>query len=120
MVFQKALLLLTQPFNIIAMKFSYKIVWNKYVIVLIIFAFLMLFFDQNNIFRQIQLRNDLNAAKDQKQFYLNEIRNDSIFLEQLKNDPEVKETYARENYLMKKDSERVFTIVREKNEHPVK
>lgn len=76
----------------------------------------MLFFDQNNIFRQIQLRNELERANEQKQFYLNEIRNDSLFLEQLKNDPEVKEKYAREHYLMKKDDERVFSIIREKKE----
>lgn len=98
------------------MKFTYKIVWNRYVIVLVIFALWMMFFDQNNVFRQMQLQNDLNNANEQKQFYLNEIRNDSLFLEELKNDPKVKEKFAREHYLMSKDDEKVFSIVRENKE----
>jgi len=94
------------------MKFTYKIVWNRYVIVLVIFAGWMLFFDQNSFLRQMQLQNDLKTANDQKQFYLDQIRNDSIFLEELDKNIELKEKYARENYLMKKDEEIVFSIVR--------
>jgi cell division protein DivIC len=98
--------------NFIAMKFSYKIVWNRYVIVLVIFAVWMLFFDQNSFLRQMQLKNELKSANEQKQFYLDQIRNDSIFLEELDKNIELKEKYARENYLMKKEEETVFSIVR--------
>ncbi len=94
------------------MKFTYKIVWNRYVIVLVIFAVWMLFFDQNSFVRQMQLKNELKTANEQKQFYLDQIRNDSIFLEELDKNIEVKEKYAREHYLMKKDEEIVFSIVR--------
>jgi len=94
------------------MKFTYKIVWNRYVIILVIFAVWMLFFDQNSFLRQMQLQNELKTANEQKQFYLDQIRNDSIFLEELDKNIELKEKYARENYLMKKDEEIVFSIVR--------
>lgn len=94
------------------MKFTYKIVWNRYVIVLVIFGVWMLFFDQNSFLKQMQLKNELKTANEQKQFYLNQIRNDSIFLEELDKNIEVKEKYAREHYLMKKDEEIVFSIVR--------
>ena len=95
------------------MKVTYKIFWNRYVLVLLGFTAWMLFFDQNNIFRHLKLRSEVNSAQEQKQFLLDQISNDSIFLEQLKNDPEVKEKFARENYLMKRDSEIVFSIIRE-------
>jgi len=95
------------------MKVTYKIFWNRYVLVLLGFAAWMLFFDQNNIFRHLKLRQEVKSAQEQKQYYLNEMRSDSIFLEQLKNDPEVKEKFAREHYLMKRDSEIVFSIIRE-------
>jgi cell division protein FtsB len=82
------------------------------VIVLVIFGAWMLFFDQNSFLRQMQLKNELKTANEQKQFYLDQIRNDSIFLEELDKNIEVKEKYAREHYLMKKDEEIVFSIVR--------
>ncbi|HPE35290.1 MAG TPA: septum formation initiator family protein, partial [Bacteroidales bacterium] len=98
------------------MKFNYKIIWNRYVIILMVFVVWMLFFDQNNLFRQLQLRKEIRNAQAQKEFYLSEVKKDSLFLEQLKNDPEVKEKYAREHYKMAKDGEIVFSIIREKNE----
>lgn len=95
------------------MKFARKMVWNRYTIAITIFAVWMLFFDQNNVFHQAGLYNDLKTAEKQKEFYKNEYRKDSIFLEELRKNPEVKERYAREHYLMKKDDEIVFKIIRE-------
>lgn len=95
------------------MKITHKIVWNRYFIVLMIFAAWMLFFDQNNLFRQLGLYNDLKTAEQQKEYYINAYKNDSIFLEQLRNDPDIRERFAREEYMMKKDDEIVFRIIRE-------
>ncbi len=95
------------------MKFTHKIIWNRYIITILLFAVWMLFFDQNNVFRQIGLYNDLKTAEHQKEFYITEYKKDSAFLEELNRNPELKEKFARENYLMKKDDEVVFKIVRE-------
>ena len=95
------------------MKFSYKIFWNRYVLIFLAFAVWIIFFDQNNLFHHIKLRSEVKKAEKQKQFYLDELRKDSIFLDQLENDPAVKEKFAREHYLMKRDDEVVFSIIRE-------
>lgn len=80
---------------------------------LFVFGIWMLFFDQNNWIRQWHLSQELNEAREQMQFYRDEYVKDSTFLHQLKTRPEVQEKYARENYLMKKDGETIFVIVRE-------
>jgi len=56
----------------------------------------------------IKLRSEVKKAEKQKQFYLDELRKDSIFLDQLENDPAVKEKFAREHYLMKRDDRLQF------------
>ncbi len=93
-----------------------KILTNRYVLVFAVFSFWMLFFDQNNWIRQWNLTQELNDARQQKRFYREEYVNDSTFLRQLQSDVTVKEKLARENYLMKKDNEDIFVIVREGEE----
>lgn len=95
------------------MKITHKIIWNRYVIVLMVFAAWMLFFDQNNLFRQLGLYRDLKTAEQQKEYYISAYKNDSLFLDQLRNDPEIRERFAREEYMMKMDDEIVFRIIRE-------
>lgn len=110
---QKGLLLFVFSIVITTMKFSYKIFWNRYVLIFLAFAVWIIFFDQNNLFHHIKLRSEVKKAEKKKQFYLDELRKDSIFLDQLENDPAVKEKFAREHYLMKRDDEVVFSIIRE-------
>lgn len=73
----------------------------------------MLLFDDNNIFRQIKLKNELKSLREQLQATKQELLQDSLFLEELKTNPALKEKIAREKYLMKKDDEIVFSVVRE-------
>lgn len=55
----------------------------------------------------------LNDVKEEKQFYLEEIKKDSIAIMELTTDKENLEKFAREKYLMKKDDEDIFLIIEE-------
>ena len=84
--------------------------------VLLAFIVWMLFFDQNNWLNQLALSKELNEAKRQEQYYKNEIATDSLKLHDLETNDESVEKLAREKYLMKKDDEEIFLIVREDEE----
>ena len=84
---------------------------NRYVIVFAILFVWWLFFDQNNMINQFRLGSTLRGLEKQKEFYLTEIRNDSIALYKLQYDTASLERYARETFLMKKDNEDIYLIV---------
>jgi cell division protein FtsB len=98
------------------MKDLRKVFKNRYIFFLAVFAFWMLFLDQDNLFRQLKLSKELKNAKEQQEFYRSEYRKDSTLLYQLENDDEVMEKLAREKYLMKKDDETIFLIIDEDDE----
>ena len=70
----------------------------------------MLFFDSNSYLNHNRLSNDINQLQKEKQHYKEEIKNDSIALEELSS-PEGLEKYAREKYHMKKENEEIFLII---------
>jgi cell division protein FtsB len=89
---------------------------SRIMYVLLAFLVWMLFFDQNNWLRQISLSKELHDARQQEQYYKNEIASDSLRLHELTTSDESAEKLAREKYLMKKDDEEIFLIVREDDE----
>lgn len=88
-----------------------NILLNKYLITTAAFVVWLLFFDSNNMIMQQDLKSKLNDLKEEKQFYLDEIRNDSILTRQLLTDTSALEKFAREKYLMKKEGEDVFLMI---------
>ena len=86
---------------------------NKYAITALVFIVWVMFFDQNNIISQIEYRMELSSLEDDKEFYQEEIKKTVQDLKELKTNPQTLEKFAREKYLMKKDSEELFVIVRE-------
>ena len=88
----------------------FRVISNKYLIAITVFAVLMLFIDRNNLFEQIQRRQQLNELLASKKFYRQEIDKTQKNLSDLKNNPDALEKYARENYLMKKDNEDLFIV----------
>lgn len=80
-----------------------------------VFVGWLLFFDRNDIYSQFQLRQDLSKLREERDFFKQEIRKDSIQLMNLINDPEALEKFARETYLMKKDNEDIFVVFEEEN-----
>lgn len=90
-----------------------KIFKNKYFYTLLAFLVWMLFFDSNNLIYQAKLSSKLNQAENQKQYYLDEIKKDSTSLKELMTNMETLEKFAREKYLMKRDNEEIYLVVRE-------
>ncbi|HIG32939.1 MAG TPA: septum formation initiator family protein [Flavobacteriales bacterium] len=83
---------------------------NKYLILLLLFIFWIVFLDDYNLINQNKMKNNVDDLKEQKEFYISEIKSDSAELFKLKNDSEEQEKFAREKFLMKKDNENIFII----------
>jgi len=86
---------------------------NRFTLIFLAFVAWMAFFDQNNMLRQLKLSKELDIARQQEQFYQNEISEDSLAVFQLQNDLKAVEKFGRENYNMKTDDETIFLIVRD-------
>jgi cell division protein FtsB len=71
----------------------------------------MVFFDSSSVLNRIKYRDKLNSLKQEKHFYLEEIKKDSILSQKLLSDTSEIEKFARENYLMKKEKEDVFLVI---------
>lgn len=91
--------------------------WRKYVLALIAFLVYMTFFDSNNMLSQFNQNAKLKKAKAAKAYYIQEISDKKQKLEELNTDPlknpEFIEKFAREQYLMKRDNEDIFVIVKD-------
>jgi hypothetical protein len=85
---------------------------NKYLLTGVAFLLLMLFFDRNNLISQYKLRKELNGLKKELQFYRDQAMLDSIELHRLLGDSLELEKLGREKYMMKRDSEDIYIIVR--------
>ena len=70
-------------------------------------------FDQESLIVQYDLAKIKLGLESQKEYYEDEISKDQQSIETLQNDTLELEKYAREKYLMKKDNEDVYVIVRE-------
>lgn len=88
-----------------------KITKNFYFIAGVLFLFWMLFLDSNDLYTQFKLRNQLKTLDNEKEFYQEKIDEVQQEREQLLTDSEALEKFAREKYLMKKESEDLFVIV---------
>ncbi len=89
---------------------------NKYYLVVAVFLVWIFFVDRNNVFTQIGYRTKLNKLSNDKKYYKEEIKKVNQEYYDLNTNAKTIEKYAREHYLMKKDSEDIFII--EKKERP--
>lgn len=83
---------------------------NKYLIAFAAFCAIMLFFDKNDIFTQIDRNNELKELQQSKSYYTTQIAAERKESEALKTNPAVIEKLAREKYLMKRDNEELFLV----------
>lgn len=81
----------------------------------LIFLGYLLIFDQFNFRAQYRLTSELHQLEDEKEFYKNELHNDSLTYHTLFNNKENLEKFARERFKMKKENEDIFIIVREED-----
>lgn len=86
---------------------------NKYAITGILFGLWMLFFDQHDIVSQLQLQSELRQYEEDKEYYRKRITETEKDLNELLTNEDNLEKFAREKYLMKKDNEEVFVIVKD-------
>ena len=84
---------------------------NKFVLVTVVLLVWVAFFDSNNWIKQLRLQSEINDLEEQKEYYINQIKKDSIALFDLTNNQETQEKFAREKYLMKKENEDVIVII---------
>ena len=89
-----------------------QIVSNKYLLILILFFVWMFFFDTNSFFIHQELNDDIKKLEYNKKVYQEEIKNDKVFIEKMKDSNEI-EKFAREKYYLKKDDEDIFIIEHE-------
>lgn len=83
---------------------------NKFWLTIVLFLFWIIFLDQNNIFQLISYDKEINDLKNQKEYLLDKIVEDSTKLYQLRTDDKSLEKFAREEYFMHKPNEEVFVI----------
>jgi len=83
---------------------------DKYFLSAAFFAVWILFFDRNDILTQIDRGEELTSLQKSKQYYAEQIAQESKISEELRSDPATIEKYAREKYLMKRENEDLFII----------
>ena len=92
------------------LKILLKKLRSPFVLIGLLFVSWMLFFDSNSYLNHKRLSNTIDQLEKDQRHYKEEIRKDSIALNELSN-PEGLEKYAREKYHMKKENEELFLIV---------
>jgi cell division protein DivIC len=85
---------------------------NKYVFASLVFFIWMLFFDRNSLINQYRLQSTLSGLKGKREYYTREIQADSTALHTLMNSEDELEKFGREKYLMKRDNEDIFLIIK--------
>lgn len=84
---------------------------NKYILTILFFAVWMVFFDDRDIITtHFRYKKELRNLEDSKAYYQEQIAETRKELEQLKNDPQTLERYARERYRMKRADEDLYII----------
>nr|WP_294789827.1 septum formation initiator family protein [uncultured Mucilaginibacter sp.] len=87
---------------------------NKFFLVTVAFVVWMTFFDKNDLLSQYQYHQQVTKLEEERDFYKEETDKVSKDLEELTSNPQQLEKFAREKYLMRKDNEDVFVVVKEK------
>lgn len=87
----------------------FRIISNRYVLVLLIFTFWMFFLDSNSWLTHHELDQEINELKENKEYYQKEIAKDRTIIDNL-NDSFELENYARQNYFMKRPNEDIYII----------
>lgn len=91
-----------------------KIFKNFYFVASAVFLIWMLFIDGNDLISQWRLSSKYSDLVKEKEYYQEKIKEVEMDREGLMSDDELLEKFARERYLMKKESEDLFVVVEKK------
>ena len=82
---------------------------NIFILILVVFAIWMLFFDANSWLIHHELNTEVDDLENEKEYYKKEIVKDNKDLKKLSTE-EGLEKFAREEYYMKRDNEEIYII----------
>ena len=77
------------------------------------FLIWMIIIDSNGFLNRFRLSQKLDELRTKKEFYVQEIDKVTIDKEKFESNEEILEKFAREEYLMKKESEDIFYVKQE-------
>ena len=86
---------------------------NFYLVTGVAFLVWMTFLDSNDLVSRFRMNSRLGALEDEKEYYLEKIKEVEKDRTELMTNKELLEKFAREKYLMKRENEDVFVIVEE-------
>ncbi len=86
---------------------------NFYFVAGMTFLSWMLFIDTNDLYSQYKLKSKLSDLAKEKAYYETKIEEVRADRQQLLTNQDLLEKFAREKYLMKKETEDLFVIVEE-------
>lgn len=89
----------------------WRILRSRYLLVSFSFVLYMIFFDNNNLFNQEELKGRTAELKRDKAFFLEEIQETKRQLIELETSPENLEKYAREAYFLRKPGEDLYVFI---------
>ncbi len=87
----------------------FRVLSNKYFIILLLFLIWMVFFDENSFLNHWELDKEIDNLEKSNEYYKDQIEQDKKVIDNL-NNPDSLEKYAREEYKMKKENEEIFLI----------
>ncbi|MFO7613644.1 MAG: septum formation initiator family protein [Bacteroidales bacterium] len=96
-----------------ARRIIFRILFNRYVITIIAFAVWMAFFDGNSLKRQHILNDRIGNITRMSNYYRSEIAKNEKAIQELMTNQETLEKFAREKYLMKRDNEDIYIIIKD-------
>ena len=87
----------------------FRIISNKYVLILLIFTTWMLFLDSNSWLIHSELDEEIQELETNKEYYKKEIAKDKAIIDKLNDSLEI-ESFARQQYYMKRPNEDIYII----------
>lgn len=86
---------------------------NFYIVTGLCFFIWMLFLDSNDLISRIKMSTKIRSLENEKEFYQEKIAEVEEDRKELMTNKELLEKFAREKYLMKKETEDIFIIQEE-------
>jgi cell division protein FtsB len=87
-----------------------KVFLNKYLIVFVVFAVFVTFFDNHSLIHRWETHRKIVQMEKELKFYQDDIKATKQKKNELQSSKENLEKFAREHYYMKKESEDIFII----------
>ena len=97
-------------------KKRFKFHLNRYIVLFMVFAIWVIFFDNNSLLNRFELHGEINKLEKEKAYYQEKIQKDNKKILELKTNKKNLEKFAREQYLMKKKNEDIYIIINKDKE----